>query len=930
MSVICPSELAKGVLAQGAPAGLSLRETLRRLLANTELSFDLIENRFVVIRKAEDESFADVPLEPVPGVALNDSSITGAGLARKRPLAQVIIGSHIPNTEPVGAHPTTITRKHINEHGYASVDEVIRSLPQNFSGGPSEDTYASGQEEIFNTSRGVGLNFRGLGSGSTLVLLNGRRMAAGGGDGRFVDISGIPLSAIERIDVLPDGASAIYGADAVGGVVNFELRQDYKGMEAQLKRGTATSGGPGQLQAAQTFGQTWASGNVLFSAEYYERDNLLSGNRLQSTDSDLTSWPGGSNYDIREGNPGTIISPLGTFPIPLGQDGRSLTSADLTRGTPNLHNNNFGKDLLPASRRWSLVGTFNQSLPNDWRLFSDLLLSERDTKIMLGPARATLNVPKSNGFFVSPDPNAQSVLVSYSFGRDLGREVDDARVTARSATLGLDMHAGTWTITPALTYTSARDLISAGPFVDQAALATALADPNRETAFNPFGDGSFTNPATLAKIRVDLELDRQTEVSTANIAANGTLFRWRDREIRMAAGLDRRHESLRSWGQQGTVITANLRADRDVLAYYGELYVPLISERYQRFGLNTLKLSVADRYEHYSSGSSASTPRLGLSWSPVPNLKLRGNWSESFKATNLVDLDDSRNITALATLSDHGKLAQALLWVGNNPEIEDEKANTWTLGADFKVPSRGLAFELTYFNLNYRDRVDRLEFNPNVLNDPKFSGFVNRNPTPEERQRVCNSARFIGKLEDCLRTPIAGLIDLRLGNVSSMRTDGIDFSASYNAQTRLGALEAYLSTTWLADFSKARYYTSPLESVLDTGGNPVRFRSKAYAHLDRGSFALRGQFNFTGSYTDTTTSPYNAVHPWTTLDLGIRYKTGSGTDSWLDNLGIDLNVMNVFDKRPPFYNNPLGIAYDAENADLLMRFVRVSVRKEWN
>ncbi len=192
----------------------------------------------------------------------------------------VVTGSHIRGVQNVFSPVIGLNRQDIEASGYATTQELMRSLPQNFSnisdttsgtlnGAPSGTFYG-----------GSGVNLRGLGSESTLVLLNGRRLSPAGA-GNFVDVSLIPLSAVERVDVLTDGASAIYGSDAVGGVVNFVLREDFEGAETRVRYGTVTQGNHDELQAGQLLGHAWASGQAMLSYEYYRRT------QLQGTDRDF-------------------------------------------------------------------------------------------------------------------------------------------------------------------------------------------------------------------------------------------------------------------------------------------------------------------------------------------------------------------------------------------------------------------------------------------------------------------------------------------------------------------------------------------------------------------------------------------------------------------------------------------------------------------
>lgn len=186
----------------------------------------------------------------------------------------VVTGSNIVGVET--ASPIAVfDSAYIESAGFSTIGELIDSLPQNFGGGASLDTVSSPDPQSgLNRGAGTSVNLRGLGSGATLVLLNGRRLAQSGENGGFVDISLIPLSAIDRVEVLTDGASAIYGADAIGGVVNFITKSDFEGGETLLRYGTVTDGDLDEYRILQNFGTSWERGSIFASYEYYNRDAL--------------------------------------------------------------------------------------------------------------------------------------------------------------------------------------------------------------------------------------------------------------------------------------------------------------------------------------------------------------------------------------------------------------------------------------------------------------------------------------------------------------------------------------------------------------------------------------------------------------------------------------------------------------------------------
>lgn len=194
----------------------------------------------------------------------------------------VVTGTNIRGIAPESSPTKVFSREEIERSGAATAQEFISKLPENFGGGSNaaipaglpNDSAAGANSGGFG-SYGSSVNLRGLGSGSTLVLLNGHRTAPASVLGDFVDISMIPTSAIKRVETLTDGASSIYGSDAVAGVVNFILRDDFDGLEASLRVGTGTQGGtPDQLRASLLAGRSWGGGNILAVYEHFNQDAL--------------------------------------------------------------------------------------------------------------------------------------------------------------------------------------------------------------------------------------------------------------------------------------------------------------------------------------------------------------------------------------------------------------------------------------------------------------------------------------------------------------------------------------------------------------------------------------------------------------------------------------------------------------------------------
>ena len=256
------------------PNGPQTPETLREL-ASREARDKIVDP------VAGEESGSDGLAYADPEVAEVDRDIPNEPKLERAYDEITVIGTHIRDIAPGSSPVIVFDREAIASTGLSTVEQLMEALPQNFGGGASVDTNTALPNDLdaaSNTSRASTVNLRGLGAGSTLVLLNGRRLAPTVGSA-FVDISVIPLTAIERVEVLTDGASAIYGSDAIAGVVNFVLRDDYDGVETVLRYGRVSEGSLDERKAALTFGKSWARGNALVSYEYFNQDSLPAADR---------------------------------------------------------------------------------------------------------------------------------------------------------------------------------------------------------------------------------------------------------------------------------------------------------------------------------------------------------------------------------------------------------------------------------------------------------------------------------------------------------------------------------------------------------------------------------------------------------------------------------------------------------------------------
>jgi iron complex outermembrane receptor protein len=292
---IYDAEQLRGIKAHGVSGNLTPKAAVMKLLEGTPLA--LTEHNGAMLIAAPPSAGHGVPTPSAAGntvqsaqphsgqeAAADNAGSADADQKSKKPAALdeiVVTGTHIRGEAPVGSPLLVYTRADIDQSGSATLDQFARTMAGNFS---SVDTISNppsnirfsptGSSNGTNTFQGASFDLHGLGPATTLTLLNGQRLAPGGLDGSFTDISQIPLSAVDHIEVLPDGASAIYGADAVAGVVNIITRKDFSGAQTSVRYCGSTDGGADEVTASQLIGESWGAGNLLLDYELDDQRGL--------------------------------------------------------------------------------------------------------------------------------------------------------------------------------------------------------------------------------------------------------------------------------------------------------------------------------------------------------------------------------------------------------------------------------------------------------------------------------------------------------------------------------------------------------------------------------------------------------------------------------------------------------------------------------
>ncbi|MEP7242937.1 MAG: TonB-dependent receptor [Gammaproteobacteria bacterium] len=842
----------------------------------------------------------------------------------------VITGTLLHGVLDIMSPLTFVTKRELKRSGYATVQDALQALPVNFGGGPSEDFSSVG-----NFGRGVSANLRGLGSGATLVLVDGRRQPFSGMQGDFVDISNIPWSAVERIEVLPDGASALYGSDAIAGVVNVIMRKDFSGAESQVRFGGAPGGGDEKL-ISQLWGDSWAGGNFMLSYQYSKRTGLDAASRAYAANADKRAL-GGTDHRSFNSSPGNILDPftaLPTYGIPGGQNGDSLSVSDLRLDDINRQNRFADYQLLPDRQTHSVYFNGSQKLGEAVELFSEGRYSKRDISQQLFASDRVLLVPSSNPFVVNPYAGMPYVLVGYSFLDDLGPVEIDTATEAFGGTLGLKTRLSEgWRLTVSGSY--GRDGTNYFGYnqPDPDLLNTALESTDPETAFNVFGAGTHNSRATLDTIRAVQHERAFSTVTSGTAVADGEALRLPTGAMRLAVGIE--------WRKEGLAFQAPVAVgfDRSVASAFAELSIPIIGDASDSLATPRLELSLAGRYESYSDFGQTSNPKIGLRFAPSEAVKVRTSWGTSFRAPKLVDVyDTSHNLALLAPLQDpNAESGSSLVLVeqGSNADLRQETATTWTAGLDFAPPGvPGLTMSLTYYAIDYEHRI--LTPSPGspfdiLLQEAQWSTVIARNPSQAEVNAICDSAVFRGSVDQCKGVPVAAIVDYRVRNLAATRVRGLDLRIDRTLDTQFGKLAFNLNGGYILRFDQAVSDTSSMINIVDTVGNPssLRLRGTAewYQHdWDRPGFGASLVVDHTGGYRDTETLVQRGVDSLTTFDVRVGYRTPTG-NGFLDSVELGLNAANVFNSSPPFVDREIG--YDFQNTEPYGRMLSLTVQKNW-
>ena len=840
-----------------------------------------------------------------------------------------VTGSNIKRVDQEGPSPVTVIRREdIQRSAGQNLVDVLNTLPVANLGSSSE-TRQSGNSFAPGTSQ---ISLRGLGAQTTLVLLNGRRVAnygfAQNVNEAFVDLNSIPVSAIERIEILKEGASAIYGSDAIAGVVNIILRKDFTGVEISGGLGTSQERDADEARASLTAGFGDLSRNrfnVMMTLDYYKRDPLFGSDRERSRTADYRRFYGGIDFRSPTGNPGTWLTASSAIPaaqrLPTNTvfPTCSAESRDQALDPLGTCAYNFMPDVmtLPDTERKGAFGRGVLDITPNLQAFAEFGFSRNETFRQLAPTPDAFTLPV--GHNSNPFPFAVSTRYRFT---DVGPRADLATSDTTRFLVGLRGNFRNWDWETAY-INSKNEIENVGSNYIPIARRNALITANQYS----FVNNAANNPALVDALRYSPTRLGESEMESFDVKASGVIADLPAGPLGLAVGAERREESVldrpdplsaagQIIGSGGTSAAGSRKAD----GYFAELSIPI---------LRTLEAQVAVRHERYSDYGTSTVPKYALAWRATPNMLFRGGYSEGFRAPALAELYLGQSISFQAAVdsqrcpgyrtafgnSDPRTAAacaslQIRSLIGGNPDLTAETSDNYNLGMVWDITPR-FSTAVDFYQINHKQRIDTPTSAFLIANPDQFPGAVTRDPQTANDVIAGTPGPIVGTASD-----------ERIGirrvyfNASLQKTRGMDLEFRYRVPLgAAGQLNLSSLNTYVDYFRRAVAPSAPLSELAGRDRFP-RYRGVHTAVWTTGPWETVFVYNLIGSYQQLN-QPIPGVtlkvDKWHTFDL-------QGSFTGIRNLRLTAGVRNLLDEEPPFYNGESSGGYDTFTHSLVGRF----------
>ena len=914
---------------------LSAAEAIARALQGSPLILEVMPDGTIVVKavvRGGAASDASPGVAAAPGVGQTavaaaapagagngdaPQGLSGALISGGKPTRIEITGSRLKRIDAESAQPINVyTREDIDRSGQGSLERFLGSL--------NEASVSPGEGAFGNLSGQGSVQLRGLPVGSTLVLVNGRRLqAVGSSTGNIFNLNLIPLAAVERIEIVPVGSSAVYGGDALAGVVNIILKKEFDGQSLSVRLASGRGSGDGGISVAG--GRSDERGGFVLLGAYNRNTPLTAAERDFFRDADYRRF-GGRDARSRNCTPGTVSSSTGdnlpgldaTFAgIPDTAPGQTLDVADFaaTAGQANLCGglaNGQGSALVYGSTSLGLHASGYRLVADNWSVFGELThvrdrLRTRESGLLLN----NVLVPATNAY----NPFGVPVRVTARLGPENGTDGIERSTNFSRVLLGLrGDFAPRWDVEAAVSTTrdSGERLLLNGT-ASAAARNAALASSTPETALNPFTSGRAASDAVLRGIWTDALRQNHGRKDQLSAFVRGPLATLPAGPVDMVAGWEAARDAYEAV-VPGTVADNS----RSSSAVYGELRLPLLrGGAAETRPWSLAELTLAGRRDRYADFGAAATYQAGLELRPLRSTLLRASGATSFKPPTLLQtsVDDLTLPLSVVGLFDPARgnepVVSGDLVRATNPALQPEEGQALTLGALWE-PAAGSRLGLTAWRVRI-DGLIALLPPQSLLDNEALFGFVSREPA-------------VGGVPG----PVTRLVWAEV-NFGSVETAGLDLEASHAWQGPWGRWSLGASATRATRYDVAIAPGVPAESRLGKrflDHWAPKWKGRVAAGLDSGRWSLGFTSRYLGAYQDAGTSQRRLGATWVHDLSGTLNLTRLGVDlGAAKDASLALSVVNLTDRQPQFAE--ASPYFDASQADWRGRTVGLRLSVDW-
>jgi iron complex outermembrane receptor protein len=865
------------------------------------------------------------------GAALAQAAPQPAAKGEATTLQEVVVTGTLLRGVAPGAEVVAVDDKAIQATGALTANQVLATIPQvsnQFANLPIVGTTTTSQIQVQKP------NLRDLPGGntqtgnSTLILVDGHRITSAGVNQFAPDADVVPPSIVERVDVMPDGGSATYGTDAVGGVINFITKRRVEGVHMDVRGGFADH--YNTINSNLTVGKAWDSGSAYLAWDFQHNTPLYTRFRDYSTRIDWnTGVPTGRQCD----------------PPNISVGGVAYAYPGLVPGSVNACD--LGKDgvIFPRVVRNSIFGGVSEDIGDRVKFDLRGFYTARDTESPGSPVRVSATATSANPFYlqVPGTPAGASQTIQFTLAPALGNTgLDTSKLTEWGIAPTVNVDVGhDWQVRTLLnaggSHTTFYTASASQTLLDQYAGGSTVA-----TAINPYNLAATPN-RTLVDNIADFALEGESFVHMLDFrsVADGPLFSLPGGQVRLALGVEylRNHLETRNNGAGSTLESFGsipfLDYTQDVKSVFGEIQIPLVGPDNAMPGIHALKITASGRFDKYNDFGSTTNPKVGFNYEPVDWITLRGSWGTSFNAPTPVDQLGSLQNSVLiqnffvpapaGVTPNPGQAAIALL--GAKPNLQPQTAKEYSIGADVRWPwVQGLKTSVSYYHIDYDGLLNKAPvFNPSIF-FPNFPGFYIIHPTAAQITAAVSGIKGgLAQAAPYIADPTKAfeILDFRTANLGNAVLSGIDFSAAYDHPTDWGSFDILVSGNYEIKNQTVNPGSLPSDNLLITPA--LRLSSTFGANVGQ----LRAQLNLQhlASYRTvySTTQPQDSIGSFNVVNLFFKYDLKG--DGWRKDMSLSMNIDNLFDTDPPVYKLLGSNGYT--NGSTLGRLVQFGVHKDF-